>query len=358
MKKSLLALAVLGGFASVASAQSSVTLFGIVDLAGTYVKNDGSDRRLSLTQDGYNSSRLGFRGVEDLGGGMKAGFWLEAGLGADTGAMGTGLGTTGQKTFNRRSTVSLMGNWGEVRLGRDYTPTFWNQTIFDVFGTNGVGSSLNVAQIYAGTRQDNTIQYFLPSNIGGFYGQAMMGAAEGGTSADKPERYLGLRLGYAAGPFDVAVAAATQRIAGGLTFANNGATIASGESQKTYNIGGSWDFGMFKLMGYWDRESAPSLTENRYNIGGALPLGPGNVRLAYERSKFTNDQASYSNTVSQYSLGYVYDLSKRTALYATVSRLSNGDRSKNAVASGSAITAAPTAGGKSTGAQLGIRHSF
>jgi predicted porin len=84
MKKSLLALAVLGAFAGVASAQSSVTLYGTIDLNGRYVKSDGQDRRLTLSQDGINSSQLGFRGVEDLGGGLKAGFNLLAGVNADT----------------------------------------------------------------------------------------------------------------------------------------------------------------------------------------------------------------------------------------------------------------------------------
>ena len=143
MKKSLLALAVLGAFAGAASAQSSVTLYGTVDLSGKYTKNDGSGRRLSLSQDGINSSQLGFRGVEDLGGGLKAGFNLLAGVNADT-------GSTNAKFFNRRSTVSLFSPAGELRLGRDYTPTFWNDTIFDAFGTNGLGDSSHVLQLASG----------------------------------------------------------------------------------------------------------------------------------------------------------------------------------------------------------------
>ena len=83
MKKSVLALAVLGTFAGVASAQSSVTMFGVVDLNVMTVDND--DRTYSMGTDGMSSSRLGFRGVEDLGGGLKASFWLEMGLAADTG---------------------------------------------------------------------------------------------------------------------------------------------------------------------------------------------------------------------------------------------------------------------------------
>ena len=158
MKKSLLALAVLGAFAAdVAFAQSSVTLYGTVDLNGRYVKNKEAKRRYSLSQDGINSSQLGFRGIEDLGGGLKAGFTLLAGVNADT-------GTSNSKFWNRRSTVSLFSNAGELRLGRDYVPTFWNETIFDAFGTNGIGSSINVAR-YVHVRQDNSIGYFLPSNI-------------------------------------------------------------------------------------------------------------------------------------------------------------------------------------------------
>ena len=89
-----------------------------------------------------------------------------------------------QVLFNRRSTVSLFSNFGEVRLGRDYTPTFWNLTIFDAFGTNGVGSfaehgSDPSSACRHAVRANNTIGYFLPGNLGGFYGQAMVGAGEG-----------------------------------------------------------------------------------------------------------------------------------------------------------------------------------
>ena len=174
MKKSLLALAVLGGFAGVASAQSSVTLYGTVDLNARYIKNDGSSKRVSLSQDGINSSQLGFRGVEDLGGGLKASFILLAGVNADT-------GSANNQFWNRRATVSLSGGFGEVRLGRDYTPTFWNTTIFDAFGTNGLGDSSGVKQLAAPdyVRANNAIGYFLPSNIGGVYGQVMAAAGEG-----------------------------------------------------------------------------------------------------------------------------------------------------------------------------------
>ena len=147
MKKSVLALAVLGAFAGAASAQSSVTMFGVIDLNVQTVSNN--ERVYGMSTDGMASSRLGFRGVEDLGGGLKAGFWLEAGLAPDTGRSNTngnwGSGTENQLIFNRRSTVSLSNQWGELRLGRDYTATFWSWTVFDPFGTNGVGAATNLA---------------------------------------------------------------------------------------------------------------------------------------------------------------------------------------------------------------------
>ena len=188
MKKSLLALAVLGAFAGVASAQSSVTIFGIIDVRCEQGEERQQRRPVHAATDGLNSSRFGFRGVEDLGGGLSAGFWLEAGVAADTGGAGGSNGLTAptngsSNLFNRRSTVSLLGGWGELRLGRDYTPSFWNTTVFDPFGTNGVGSFLNLASTTSlGTdaityvRANNSIGYLLPSNLGGLYGQVQVSA--------------------------------------------------------------------------------------------------------------------------------------------------------------------------------------
>src|SRR5947209_7985472 len=148
MKKSLIAIAALAATAAgPVLAQSSVTLFGIVDTNLAHGSGTASSKT-QLTNSGYNSSRLGFRGVEDLGGGMSASFWLEAGLNTDNGT-GAGTNTNNQTTgaapaaaggqgmtFNRRATVSLTGNWGELRLGRDYTPQYWTLGLFDPFGNN------------------------------------------------------------------------------------------------------------------------------------------------------------------------------------------------------------------------------
>ncbi|MEP7295655.1 MAG: porin [Burkholderiales bacterium] len=339
MKKSLLALAVLGAFAGVASAQSSVTLYGTVDLNARYVKNDNANRAYSLSQDGINSSQLGFKGTEDLGGGLKAGFVLLSGVNADT-------GTTNAKFFNRRATVSLMGNFGEVRLGRDYTPSFWNNTIFDAFGTNGLGDSSHVAQKLTGTfvRADNSIGYFLPSGIGGVYGQVMVAAAENG--ATNPGRYVGGRVGFAAGPFDVAGAYAQQKFVSGAV------------DQKTYNIGASYDLSVVKLLGYYDRDTQGNDKENRFSLSAVVPIGQSEIHAGYEASK--RDNAGVTTKIDQFALGYVYNLSKRTALYTTVSRLSNKNGTRNTVGGGNAFGSdgSVVTNPKSTGAEFGLRHFF
>jgi predicted porin len=344
MKKSLIALTILGAFAGVASAQSSVTLFGIVDVNGRYVKNEGSDRRISLGKDGLQGSRLGVRGVEDLGGGLKAGFHIEGAMDPDT-------GTAGGQTWQRRSTLSLMGGFGEVRLGRDFTPTYTSQTDFDPFGDNGVGASTAVGQLKSETavRASNSAAYFLPSNLGGAYGTFMVSAAESSTVFTG--KYLGGRVGFASGPFDAALAYGQQDVV---------RTAATTERHKTYNVGGSYNFGVVKVLGYVNRDTRLTQKDTRFSLGAVVPvMTQGEVHLAGQRSKLTNSVgAGTSNTVKRIALGYQHNLSKRTAVYSNVSRLSNGDLSNLSLSSGTSISALPSSGGKSTGFEVGVRHRF
>ena len=346
MKKSILAVAILGVFAGAASAQSKVTLEGTIDVGARYIKNDGSPRNLSMGNNGLNASQLVFSGVEDLGGGLAASFQLNSGLSADTGNSSGDAGQGG-KFFNRRSTVSLSGGFGEVRLGRDYTPTYWNNALFDVFGNLGVANSLNVMQMAGQStfvRADNAISYFLPSKLGGAYGQLMVAASENASS--NRGRYTGGRVGFAAGPFDISAAAAQQRI------------DATGSTAKTYNVGGSYDLGVVKVLGYVNRDTLDTQRETRGGVSVAVPMGQGEIHAGYTRSKSNTFGAD--NTTNQLGLGYVYSLSKRTAVYTTVSRLSNGNVATNSVsgAGNGSPVAAPTPGGKSIGAEFGVRHFF
>ena len=344
MKKTLLALAALTAFAGVASAQSSVTLFGVVDLAARNTKNGSAGSIKSLTSGNNATSRLGFRGIEDIGGGMRAGFWIEGELLPDT-------GNAGGQTWQRRSTVSLLGGFGELRLGRDYTPTFWNHTVFDPFGTNGVGSQLNLMIAQGGStvlnggatttvRASNTIGYFLPT-MGGLYGQAMVAAGENVPG----NKYLGGRLGYAAGPVNVAVAYGKTEITG-----SNDMTAA--------NIGASFNLGFLTLFGQYHRYDldVPNRELTNAMLGATVPLGAGTFKASFGKSSSNNSDFD----ATQIAVGYVYDLSKRTALYTHFSRVNN-DGSNLTGARFTAGGAGPTfrAGGQtSTGYEFGVRHSF
>ena len=357
MKKSLIALAALASFAGVASAQSSVTLFGIVDATLAFGHGTASNKT-QLTNSGYNSSRLGFRGTEDLGGGMSASFWLEAGLNNDDGqgaatnsnnqATGAGAAVAGRQglTFNRRSTVSLAGGWGELRLGRDYTPQFWNLTVFDPFGTNGAGTTQTLNSIITGVtavRASNSIGYFLPGNLGGFYGQVQTYLGENGSPAgatSKDGNGIGLRFGYANGPFNVAAAMSRTKYAAG--------------DVKQNNIGGQWDFGMAKAMGEYSSDKNGSVSGKGYTIGALVPVGAGEIRAAYSRYKV--DTAG-TPTSKKLALGYVHNLSKRTAVYATFARVSNSGGAAASVVPGTGA-GNPAANGSSNGYDFGVRHSF
>jgi len=382
MKKSLVALAVLAA-AGAASAQSSVTLFGIVDASIGHISgSNGGQSRTYLGNSGLNSSRLGFRGVEDLGGGLAASFWLEGALNNDDGTAGQ-LGTGGFD-FRRRSTVSLSGNFGEVRLGRDLTPTHHNDDVFSPFGTVGVGANivfaaLNNAQGFNANpnqvRASNSIGYFLPSNLGGFYGQAMYGLAEntsGATGAaalaGRSGQYAGGRVGYANGPVDVALAYGESK------GATNAASLAfTNPEVRTLNLGASYDFGVVKLFGElsdvrfeqsYTTVAAREDKQRGYLLGAQAPIGAGIVKIAYSAVK--RDQEAFANDpkAAKLALGYVHNLSKRTALYTTVARVTSKNGyafGLNPAGSGATILGVPTGGDAKnsvTGYEFGVRHAF
>ena len=377
MKKSLLALAVLGAFAGAASAQSSVTLFGVVDLSANDIKN-GNAHTQSLQSNQLNSNRLGFRGIEDLGGGLKAGFWLEAAMSNENGNMGGARGITTpaagtSQIFNRRSTVSLFSNWGEIRAGRDYDATFWNLVYDDVNGANGLGQGLNLVPVLSSTanslaRVNGTIEYVLPANIGGLYGQAQISAPSNNSTSGTPatnQKYYGGRLGWAAGPFDV-------NGSYGETELNQFNNNPFGDKFKIWNVGGSWDFGVAKIYGFYNEVKFQSFKADTYEVSVGVPLGQGEFRAAYADVNQKGSQqfcgaalcvnpvpvvSIDANDAYMWSLEYVYNLSKRTALYTTFGEIKNKGKATFQVLPGTATDAA-LAGGKSTGYNFGIRHSF
>ena len=431
MKRSFIGITALAAVGS-ACAQSSITLFGVVDASisaysakSTFYNStltpvpppggvtSAQRTQTALANSGYSNSRLGFRGTEDLGGGLAASFWLEAPLTNDNG--GPNL------SFTRRSTVSLSGALGEIRLGRDFTPTFWSDTVFDPMGAVGVGTNLissinaNLAIAASGgtlnggasggtdnyVRTSNSIGYFLPPNLGGFYGQVQYAFHENVKTSDlegSPSvrgRYAGGRFGYASGRLDVALAYAQSIPADTTTTSPAGIFVSSNERKiSTANLGVSYDLGVVKLMGELSRvadevtNAAPvtglgrlSLsTSDKYNgylVGATVPVGPGLIRMAYSHVSFKDDQGPQlpplpagtgDASASKFALSYVHNLSKRTALYATAARIRirNGQNNPivmGATTGGSAtyVTSGTTSGlapSSATGFDLGIRHAF
>lgn len=362
MKKSLVALAVLAGFAGAAAAQSSVTLFGVIDVAARYTKANGQNVK-QLTNDGSSSSRFGVRGIEDLGGGLKAGFWLESALSADNGNGGDTVTSNGSSTnrfWNRRASISLMGDFGEVRLGRGKTSTRLVVDDFDVFTTTGMGSvdrvyttfGLRTAgnatgniQYDTNNRADNLVQYFLPSDLGGVYGSFDVAAGENGAG----KKMYGGRLGYKDSAANVMIGYQTTDVVFG------GAT----NKFKQLSLGGSYDFGMAKVSGGWTQLKLASLKQNIYTIGAVVPVTTAGSVLAQFSDAETNGAAdglaSGAGDAKFYTIGYLHNLSKRTSLYTTASLIDNSGRANFKVA-GNAVDAAR--GGKSGGFDVGIKHSF
>ena len=343
MKHTLIALAALS-FAAAASAQSSsVTLFGVVDASVARISSSGNSVT-GMANGGNSSSRLGFRGEEDLGGGLKAGFWLEGSVGVDD-------GTASGFKFDRRSTVSLLGNFGEVRLGRDKTPAYQNLETFHAFGDTGMGAINGhnlISSSATGTsegsnpkRNSNMVSYLLPK-MGGVYGQIShsFGEQSGNSSLQSS---TGLRLGYANGPLNVAGAYGVAR----------GGTAAAGVDYKTMNLGASYNFGVVTPMVLLASDRGNNKRVDLYSVGVKVPLGAGELRAAYSWYK---DKKSNNADSQRLALGYGYKLSKRTELYAAVARMSNDDNAKRKL--GSSLAPTPIAGKSMTGYEIGMRHNF
>lgn len=344
MKKSLVALAVLAA-SGAAMAQSSVTLFGVVDAA--YGVGKGSiSNKTALKSSSNNSSRLGFRGVEDLGGGMKASFWLEAGVNNDDGS-GSATSNNNQAatgsidprqqglTFNRRSTVSLEGSLGEVRLGRDYTPQFWSETAFDPFGTTGVGTNVGAFKGgLTGVRASNSIGWLSPS-MGGAKAWIQTYLGENASTLPKVGNGNAYRFTFDQGAMS-------------LAYAGSKTTTGAGTTNDTSNLGGSYDLGVAKLMALSEKTKITGAADIKGSlIGAAVPMAGGTFRV----SSAQTDQAG--KKAKQTSVGFVQPLSKRTELFATYARVANSGGSSVGLNGG--VTAANSS---STGYDLGVTHRF
>ena len=230
---------------------------------------------------------------------MRAGFWIEGDLVGDT-------GNPAGQTWQRRSTVSLMGGFGEIRLGRDYNPVFNTFVSHDIFAYVGVASSGNLRSRFYATpvgnaglaaRNDNSISYFLPA-MGGLYGQVMIAAPEGA----RANKYTGFRLGYAAGPLNFSGA-----------FGKADKTAGMVDDATTMVFGGSFNAGFATFHASYENAEYSTTERKLATLGIVVPTGTGAFKAQYAK-------ASGATLIG---LGYVQGLSKRTSLYTNFGRVQN-----------------------------------
>lgn len=338
MQKKLIALAVAGLVAAPAFAQSNVTIYGIADVG--FVHANGSGMKKNAIDSGlFSGSRIGFKGTEDLGNGLKALFTLEYKINPDNdGSVGDG---------SRQTFIGLTGSFGTVVAGRLQPMAKTFVDTFDPIASTSFSPTydLHEGTIHTGIRLNNAVAYVTPG-MSGFTGQVAYsfgGAAAGdGAYSNDQERILGLAGMYSNGPIGAGVV--YHRV-------TNVGNVSSADS-KDWALGGSYDFGVVKLMGLYNRHKndANNNTDKTWTLGGQVPVGAADtIYVGYTKLKADGSDMDAKGWALQYS----HNMSKRTMLYAGYSRISNDDAATKAV---SGITAA--AGDSSTRFGVGMRHTF
>lgn len=356
MKKSILALAALGALAGTASAQTSVTIYGVID-AGFVAERGGASGSVNkLTSGVASGSRLGFKGTEDLGGGLTALFLLENGFSVDTGGLGQG-----GLLFGRQAYAGLGGGFGTVTLGRQYTPQYLTLAFADPFGTGMAGDAANIMPNTgnASSRMDNAIKYVTPA-LGGFTGELAYGFGEVADD-NSAGRQIGLAVAYKGGPLGVRLGYHNRN--------NDTATVKNTDDGKSTLLAATYDFGVAKAHAAYGvnkglNSSPLRNTSNPFGsavaptastdsadwlIGATIPFGASTVLVSYVHK---NDKNATNRDASQWAIGYRYALSKRTDLYAAYASISN----KNGA--GYTVGSAIEAGSGDKAFNFGIRHSF
>jgi predicted porin len=357
MKKSILALAVLGTVSGAAMAQSSVTVYGLVDVALVRESGAAAGATTKVTSGVGAGSRLGFKGSEDLGGGMAAVFLLENGFQADTGAMGQG-----GLLFGRQAYVGLQTGAGTITIGRQYTPEYITVATADPFGSGYAGDTKNLmpATGNSASRMDNTIKYVSPA-LQGFTGE--LAYAPGEVSGDsKAGRQIGAALAYAGGPLKIRLGYHNRNNDTALLkdLANARNTVlaavyelASVKLHLAYAVNKGLNSSPLRNaanpFGYAVAPTA-STDSRDLLLGATVPLGGAHTLLASYIRK--DDKTAFDQDASQFAIGYRYALSKRTELYTAYAHIANKRGAGYTV--GSAIEG----GTGNAGFNLGIRQTF
>jgi predicted porin len=356
MKKILFAVAVAAGWAGTAAAQSNVTVYGLLDTSMVRESGGTAGAVTKVTSGVGSGSRLGFKGSEDLGGGLSAIFLLESGFQLDTGASGQG-----GLLFGRQIYAGLQGGFGTVMVGRQYTPQYLTVVFADPFGSGWVGDTKNIMATTgnAFSRMDNTVKYVSPA----FRGLTVeLVAAPGEVSGDSAGgRQLGAAIDYTAGPL---------RVRFGYHDRNND-TVALKNTDNARNavLAAVYDFGVARLHAAFGtnrglnssvlrntanpfgRAIAPVASTDSHDalVGITVPLGTHALLASYLRK---DDRTAFNQDASQVAIGYRYGLSKRTDLMIAHARIDNRNGAGYTV--GSAIESG--SGDRAT--SIGLRHAF
>lgn len=354
---SLAALALAASSAALAQNNTStVTVYGVVD-ANVQVL-DGASTLTRVQSGGLNGSRLGFKGSEDLGGGLRAIFTLESGINLDD-------GSTGQGAFwGRQAYVGLASPFGTVTLGRQYGSLYTLSSDFSEFSNNNIGASTAVIGGFGGyepirganlsatgnggpSRVNNSIKVE-SVRFGGFSAGALVGLGEvaGNTS--------GNRVG------DVYVRYSDYGFDAMLSYADDKAELTNANVRTTSGAA-SYSFGPARVTGgviSVDDRSVANADGEGYWLGGSYRFGGTHlVKAQYVESKLKN--APVDGKTKAFGVGYQYDLSKRTALYTSVTQFKNEGAGYTPRAAGSFPGSVVTAGDADiTEFAAGIRHSF
>ncbi len=321
LRTSAIALACLA-VGGVAHAQSSFTANGLVDQSVGQVQSAGGLKVKRLDRGNMSTSYLGFKGSEDLGGGLRANFQLETFIGVDTGGAGRVSGV--DAFWARNANVSLSGGFGTIKLGRQGPPLFVSTLLFNAFG-DSFGYSPAIRQYYnapygtpliGDSGWNNAIGYSIPS-YGGLSANVLVQAGEG--AANSKGKNVGANVLYFGGP--VALTAAWQNVKSQGILGQSIATFPGFASQTAYQFGGSFDAGVVKLFAQYGKiktDATKDVNTTNFNVGAKVPLGAGALLAQYGDSKIETQTVAGELKSKIATLGYDYFLSKRTDIYAVL----------------------------------------
>lgn len=339
--------------AAPAQAESSMVIYGITDAGYVRSSNIAGSSRLGLESGYLQSSRIGFRGTEELGGGLRALFTLESGIALDTGA-----NASATTFFNRQAFVGLSSkDLGTFTMGRQYTTVYDNliqssgAPAFGISGgaVDGIGTPGSTVGRFdntlGGTRINNSAKYTSPTYAGWrVNGMLGMGDVAGSSSAG---RTVSVGVAYNAGPISAGTGYQTRNctnpVGCGPTEAQN----------KLFAIGGTYDFGPARLSAVFSSEKNGKMVKdsdaNVYHVMVQVPVDAWLLAVGYQR---LDDKSARHEDVQQFNLMAIYTLSRRTSLYAAYSdqKVANGGKASMALGISS--------DSQQNVAAVGLRHRF